>query len=139
MSCIEYEYQKATHEDLLKLLKWSQNKLNLRDWTIYLDTGPRQRGEFLIAEGGDGEKMSVAVQSITSPERLRAWIWVSIDKCKIIDDNPYEVVLHEALHILLESTGVAEARQEHLIRRLSPLLYQLYCRETRRKIAKETD
>ena len=132
MGVLEYGYQRADHKDVRKLVIWLQNRLNLRDWTVYLYTDPQPPKKV----NGDSDKMSVSGGANINSDRRRAWVWVSPEKCKLINENPFEAVCHEVCHILAEAVSVGESCEEELlIRTISPLLYQLYCRETGRKIA----
>ena len=134
MGVLEYTYQKASHQDILNLIRWLQNRLNLRDWTIHVYTDPEPPKKI----NGDSDKMPVSGSVTIYSDRRRAWLWVSPAKCKLINENPYEAVCHEMLHVLTEATGSSDGQEELLIRTISPLIYRLYCRETRRKVAKES-
>jgi hypothetical protein len=129
MSVIEYKYQRATHEQLMKCLRWCQNQLQLRDWQITLETGPLP----IKAYRGDDNVLlwCGAVNVIT--DRLTAEIWVNTPLHKDTDRNPYATVIHEALHVFLTERG---EDCEQIVRILEPMLYRLYCMEKGLKIAK---
>ena len=132
MGVLEYGYQKAKHSDIVRLVTWLQNRLNLRDWTVYVYSGPEPPKRI----NGDSDKMSVSGAVNVNSDRLRAWLRVSPEKCKLINENPFEATCHEMCHILAEVVGVGEGCDEELlVRTISPLFYQLYCRERGRKIA----
>ena len=72
MAVVVYNYQKVTHEQLENCIKWCQNKFNLRDWKISLETGenyPEQLGN------KDDDDIG---SCFSNPDFLKVTIWVPI-------------------------------------------------------------
>ena len=127
----EYQWQPVTHDQLLLCITWCQNSLELRDWEIKLDTGDRMPREF------NGSEPDCLGMSYSWPNRNRALIWVPIDYLKKKKHNAISCTIHEVIHVMESATGVET--NELMVRRMEPLLYRLYCKETGIKIAKERE
>ena len=129
MATLEYQYQSVSHESLLKVIKWAQNTLNLRDWEIGLDTGPEIPRVLMPGREDDYEGLA-RIHS----HRLRALIWIPLDRLGPNNVNPIETCLHEMLHILVGGQGLDD--DELLVRTISPLIYRVYCHDNKIKVAK---
>lgn len=121
----QYRYQPVTHKDIMNCVRWCQNHFQLRDWQIEVETGDLP--SFGEAEDAYG-------LCATEKNFLSAAIWVGIDRCKKIDNSALVVCIHEVLHVFADAAGL-EGDSEPLCYRLSPLLFQLYCSETKKKQA----
>lgn len=134
MSVIEYQYQRATHEQLVKCLRWCQNQLQLRDWLITLDTNsvpPKGAIRNAVDDGDWG-------CSFSDTYTLKASIWVNLDKCKADNGNATSVAIHEIIHVFLrERQGDDCDSHEVVTRILEPMLYRLYIREMGLKQARK--
>jgi hypothetical protein len=134
MSVTEYKYQKATHAQLLKCLKWCRNQFQLRDWELTLETGeypPEEARECGITKEDIG-------CSHSSLNKLRAAIWINMPLCKRGDYNPISVAIHEANHVFMRARlSDDDDNHEGAVRILEPMLYRLYCRENGLKIMSE--
>ena len=125
----EYQGQPVTHDQLLLCIRWCQINLEVRDWDIKLDTGDRMPREF---NGNEPDSLGM---SYSWPNRNRALIWVPIDYLAKQKYNAISCTIHEVIHVMESATGVET--NELMVRRMEPLLYRLYCKETKIKIAKE--
>ena len=126
----EYSYQPADHDSLLEVIRWCQNNLSLRDWTITLDTGHNTPRKLMP---GDPHKFEG--RSHIDSDRLFALIWLPIGHFPIDDCGPIEVCMHEMTHVFNADQGLVD--DEQLTRILSPLLYRTYCYENGIEMAKE--
>jgi hypothetical protein len=130
MSVIEYQYQRATHEQLVKCLRWCQNQLQLRDWKIDIFTGEMPPAK--LQE--EPEVLCLYGMQVGSLETLEATIWVNTPKLQKDKRNPYSTVIHEACHCMLQAR---HEDSEIIVRILEPILYRLYIKEMGLKQAKE--
>jgi hypothetical protein len=113
-------YQKATHDDLLKMLKWCQNNFNLRDWSISLETGEKPNWVDIDVDTIDGI-------SVVDTNYMFAKIWIPIEKTKVDDRNPFQILAHEVLHVLTIGAGnINGQRSEFISYRLDDIVYRLY-------------
>lgn len=132
MALQEYMWQNITHKDLLKCIKWCQNKFNLRDWEITLDTNtdyPKNDDTYIEADAHDlGE-------SFIRTNYLKAVIWIPLETHKKMNENTYETCIHEMLHVLTIGVGKIEIEESEIISyRLESLLYRLFCIDNNIKI-----
>jgi len=98
---IEYQYQKCDHDDLVNLIKWLQNMLCLRDWTIILDTKYAVPADF---NPQDPEEINGIVN--LSRDKMKAVIWIPLVRLTTENTNCFEVCCHEMLHVFLNSRGL---------------------------------
>jgi hypothetical protein len=120
-------YQRVSHEQLEKCLRWCQNVLNLRDWEIDFHTGTPFRNERAAGWTMElGERQRFLMQ---------AEIWVDKDYCKEKDDNPYVVVCHEALHVLIGGKCMIDSdNDEYITYTLDDILYLRFCEDNKIKV-----
>ena len=133
MSVIEYKYQRATHDQLMKCAKWAMNLLQLRDWKTFLSTEDMPPRRFY----GDDGVLTCYGKGYISTDLLRAEIWVNIGFIKKENANPYSTVIHEVVHAF--ALERAEDVPEQVIMILEPALYRLYCMENKIKIMPEKE
>ena len=122
-------YQKATHDDLLKMLKWCQNKFNLRDWSVSLETGEKPDWVDVNVDTIDGI-------SVVDTNYMFAKIWIPIEKVKEDDRNPFQILAHEVLHVMTIGAGnISGQKSEFISYRLDDMIYCLYMGTTNKDIA----
>ncbi len=126
MSVAEYRYQRVTHEQIEKCIRWCLNSFQLRDWTVALATGGRPK---YVSEE---EEKTLLGKAYIGTEVLMADIWINLRLAKKLDVNPLSTTIHEVLHILLLER--ADDVPEQCVMVLEPLLYKLYCQENHLKI-----
>jgi len=126
---IEYQYQKCDHDELVNLIKWLQNMLCLRDWTIILDTKYAVPADF---NPQDPEEINGIVNF--SRDKMKAVIWIPLIRLMAENTNCFEVCCHEMLHVFFEQQGFEKDEQATGI--LASILYRLFCKENKIKIAK---
>ena len=129
MSVIEYKYQPCTHESLLDCIRWCQNQFQLRDWEIDFSDDTPQKQMMVEYDGQEYGRASIA------GEVLKAYIWINHTDLKNDGLNPYSSVIHEMFHVMQVARGTEV--EEITCRIVEPLLYRLYCRENKIKIAGE--
>ena len=129
MAIQEYEYQAVSHEDLELCAKWCQNQFQLRDWQIELMTGWGRPIEFKEED----IKTSLAMVNLR-PEYLKAVIWIPIKRMKSSNNNCYQALIHEIIHIVCTKLSDTDS-DEVICYTFEPLLYRLFCRENKKKIA----
>ena len=130
---IEYCYQKTTHEELLDLIKWAQNVLSLRDWTITLDTGLKIPRRLMPGKDSDYEGLA-----FMQADRMFAEIWIPLDRLRTENSNPIEACCHELVHVLLNNNNGPDD-DERLVRIISPLLYMAYCKAKGNRVSLTKD
>jgi hypothetical protein len=118
MAVSEYKWQDADQKQIQHCWKWCQNTLNLRDWDATFDWGNRKPRELRgKAEAG----------VYVYPMHDKALFWIPLERLKKNDSNPYDAMLHEALHVLTLRAGFTDDHSEIISCRLSPILYEQYC------------
>lgn len=136
-----YGYSRCSHEDLENMTRWLQNQLCLRDWTIEIYSGDAPKWS-IPPENEDDIDLGETVVDMTL---LRAKVWVDLRACKIEDRNPRQIMAHEMLHVLQESCGVVDeiyagiSTQDRVCYTLDSILYEVYCRNTKRKLGPLAD
>lgn len=87
-------YKRRTHKQLHNMLRKWLNALQMRDWQVELifDTIPEEIAQGKVQPGG------VTYQT----ETLQAKIWIDIDQCKAINEDPLYILGHEVTHIWLD-------------------------------------
>jgi hypothetical protein len=131
MSVIEYKYQPATHEQLLKCRRWCQNQFQLKDWTVELFTGTAIPDKFM----GDEGVLSCYGKGWINTSGLTAVIWVNSELHKKDGHNLYATTIHEMVHVMQLDRG--DEAPELVTRIIEPMLYRLYCYEHKIKIMAE--
>ena len=131
MSVIEYKYQKATHAQLEKCVRWCQNQFQLRDWTIDFWTGTSIPDKFV----GDEGVLSCYGKGWINTNGLTATIWVNSELHKKDGHNLYATTIHEMIHVMQLDRG--DDAPEVVTRIIEPMIYRLYCRENGLKVVKE--
>jgi hypothetical protein len=127
MAVPEYSYQSVTHADLKKCLKWCVRKFNLRDWQITLITDKSAPDEI------EHDRDSLGKMTADSG-RLMGSIWVPIGRSKKENSNPYQILIHEMLHVLtFGQTRMSKDDSEIVSYRLEGPVYELYCLENKIK------
>ena len=130
MATHEYQYQYIKHDKLVECLHWLQNQCQLRDWSIDLDTNYEPPKELATNEHDNYEALA-----LITTDCLKAVIWIPIKRLKEANRNPIEALCHEVGHILIDRCGMKD-EDELLVRIISPMIYRLWCKEHRVKIAK---
>ena len=133
MSVIEYKYQKATHEQLEKCVRWCLNNFQLRDWEVAISTDSIPPKRFIGDEGVTQNYGRTWVNTCT----LKAEMWINMDFIKADDANPYSTAIHEVKHIL--ALERADDAPEQYVCITEPMLYRLYCYEHKLKIMDEKE
>jgi hypothetical protein len=108
--------------------------MQLRDWLIKLDLSIAVPAGVILDEDDTGDDAHARVEYST--DTLKALIWIPIARMAEASRNPYECLIHEMCHIMIEARGI-DAEDEALIRIISPMIYRLYCKENRIKQAQE--
>lgn len=131
MALVEHGHQEATHKQLENCIKWCRNKFDLRDWEITLDTNK------VPPKDVDSTTWRDCGRCWSRSHYLKALIWVSPDRCKILQMNPYRAIIHEMLHILVGCRGNADVDDQELVcYTLEGLVYQVFCKEKKIRPAK---
>jgi len=135
---IEYAYQKATYEQIEDAVSWCKDNLQMSDWEIDVCVDKEPPKELYDSESFDGR---VAGRGAWAVYEQKGIIWVPLERCKSENENPYEVAIHEVLHgrfgyfrMFVEMTDDME---EHLVRLWSPVAYKAFCKDKKKKIARE--
>lgn len=129
MAIKEYIYQRTTFADLTKALRWAVNKLNLRDWEIELDYGDCVP-DWAKDEAGKDD----LGYSLFYPYRFCGNIWIAGASHKKDNENLIQTLFHEVIHALVGMCHMPEAHKEIFPYRFESLLFELYYRETGRKL-----
>ena len=138
MSMSEYQWQDTDHDKLLECIKWCGNRLQLRDWSIDLDTGSNMPKS--IEQKPDENKENFDGLADIEHNKLKALLWIPLIRLQDDNKNAIETTVHELVHIMLEARGMSgddEDREERLVKTISPFVYRDYCREHKIKIARE--
>ena len=138
---MKYQWEKVTQKELENCIRWCQNKLNLRDWEITLDTNNEVPEAF-----GKTDKETIG-RTFSKWHRLRSLMWISLNRLKQCNQNPFETVIHEMLHILCNVVDISpedeedniDGPEECLVFRLESPLFKLFCLETGRKLPEELE
>jgi len=130
MSVLVYRYQEVTESNLIRFLKWFQNKFCLRDWSINLDYGdfkPSWVHELYVERAG---------VMYPEPSFLRGKIWISPSNCKTLNIFPIQVASHEMLHGILSlmEPPFDEVDGHPVINRMEGPLVSLYFLEKGKKL-----
>jgi hypothetical protein len=91
-------YTKVSFLQLKSALKWAQNQLNLRDWEISLEYGidrPYWVDPIKKVYGG--------IINLVYVGSFYAEIWINPKDCEMNVSHPISVLMHEMVHLLLES------------------------------------
>ena len=134
---VVYQYTKCTHEDLIEMTRWLQNRLNLRDWSVDMYTGDQPKWAGVSEEGGVDLGCTVA-----NAHELKFKVWVGLDQCRSEGRNPYQILAHELLHCMFEANGVQDevhydiSVQDKLAYTLDAILYERYCQVKKKRLAK---
>lgn len=129
MAVKEYTYQKIMLADLTRALRWAINKLNMRDWEIELDYG-----DCVPDWAKDVADKDDLGYSLFYPHRFCGNIWIADASHKKDNENPIQTLFHEVVHALVGICNIPEAHKEIFPYRLESVLFELYCRETGRKL-----
>ena len=129
MAIAEYSWQNKTEEQIRHCIRWCQNQLQLRDWLVDLDLSDTPPVEMKDIE----EEIHGTIQYAMT--RRKALIWIDLEQVKADNDNPLTVVIHEMLHLMVKAN--VEGEDEDAVCILEPLIYRLYCKENRIKLAEE--
>jgi len=131
MACNDYEWTPTTHDDILKVVVWFQNKFNLRDWNVTVDTSLIPPSKF--KEDEEEEKALARCHPVL--RRLLALIWVPLERLEKNDVNAISSTIHEMLHVFVTARGVDvdsaddNNAEECAVFSLEMPLFQLYCLE----------
>lgn len=121
------EYQKATYKDLLKMLEWLKEELNLRDWSISLNVG--EKPDWVNIDNVEGAEIS-------DSNYMFSKIWIPLYKNEKNGRNPYQILAHEVLHVLTTGCGdIRGKKSEFISYRLDDILYRLYMGTHNKEIA----
>ena len=138
MAITEYVWRDVVHKDIIKCVKWCQNKLNLRDWEITVDTGDKCPKVF----GKD--EPNVVARAYHQKRRLYALIWVPLNRIKNRGMNAVQSTIHEMLHIACAVCGIEtdedandDNSEDCLVFRVEAPLFKLYCLESKIKLPDE--
>lgn len=120
----EYQFQRATLEQLTDCVKWTLNLLQMRDWQVDVYDVANIQTDY-----GNSE---------LDTNTLSAKVWVNVAGCKEDNKNPIATAIHEVLHIFLTyRTSNENLNDELTVLTLEPIVYRDYCRANKRRIAKE--
>jgi hypothetical protein len=138
MACTDYAWTDTTHKDILGIIKWFQNKFNLKDWEITIETGPNVPVQFKK----DEEEEIALGWCVVKLRKLKAYIWVPLSRIERNNQNATAIIIHEMIHVLLAARNIKIEEddennpEECLTHSLEGPLYELYCREHRKKPTK---
>jgi hypothetical protein len=130
MAVPEYRWQDCKQEDMEKFCRWCQNVLNLRDWEITFDYGSKKPKEL--------HGKAIAGAHVWS-DLDKAMIWLPLERMEKNDENPYDSLAHELLHVLTLKHRFSTDDSEMISYRLSPILYELYCHKHGLTMAEKRD
>ena len=125
-----YKPQPANLDSVTKCVHWCQNQLELRDWEVGIEMSEEPPKAF----AGDDGVLKCAGKCVYEETTKHALIWINTSKHKPC--NYYSVAVHEMLHLFFEGKMDSE---EILVCILEPLVYRLFCRENKIKIAPENE
>jgi len=122
-------YIDVSFRQMLKAVRWCQNALNLRDWTISLEVG-NTFPEWVPKDTGG------AAYSKPCLSYFSARTWICLDRCRESDFHPVSVLCHEMIHTFLWSYGI-QSHDERLINTLEYHLFQTWLsdqKKTRKRL-----
>lgn len=120
MAVDQAPYRVVRYETILRVVKWCQNQLNLRDWEIevfYGDVPP----DWTAKDGSSGQCNSLM-------EYFKGQIWISPKRCKESDYHPASVAIHEMLHIFFHHYQISD-QDERMLNTLESLLFKQWKQE----------
>ena len=138
MACNDYEWTPTTHDDVLKVVIWFQNKFDLRDWAVTVDTAEAPPGRFKDEDNGS----QVCARCEMVLRYHSALMWLPLARLEKFNVNAIQSAMHEMLHIFCDARRVETDDEtndnpiECLIIGLESAVYQLYCWEHKVKIPK---
>ena len=83
---------------MISALKWAQRNLNLRDWEINLEYG-KDRPDWIIPD----RKTYGGIINLVYKDSFYAEIWINPKECEMNVSHPISTLMHEMIHLLLES------------------------------------
>jgi hypothetical protein len=123
MAIQNFPYRIVRQERFEHFIKWFQNTYQLRDWDIDLETG-NVLPDFFKDELDPNSPGKCHILSAN----MKANIWVNIGKCKELDLNPLEVLVHEMLHVLVDASQI-DGEDDLLIYRIQGTILEKYAEE----------
>lgn len=87
-------YKHRTLDQLYKAAKQVQNRLEMRDWQIVIETGKVAPSDFKCIVDADG-----AAFCHFEPHLHSAYIWMDLSKAKESNTDPLWLLYHEIGHI----------------------------------------
>ncbi len=102
MACEDYVWCNVEHKTIQDVIKWFQNKFDLRDWAITIETSTNPPDRFTNDELG--EKICARCEMV-----LRyhvALIWIPLNRLKSFNINAIQTTIHEMLHIFCDARRV---------------------------------
>lgn len=110
-------YTSISFPQMLKAVRWCQNALNLRDWTIDLEVGD------VVPKWVDKDENDVLLAFSRSwASYFTAQIWICPSCCKDRDCHPISVLCHEMIHVFLQSYRICDNDE----RMINTLEYHLF-------------
>lgn len=137
MATVEYVAEEAVFEDVIHCIEWCKAEFNLNDWKIYLNTSDICPKFF---EETDKDLADAFAMTIYQKRRLRAYVWIPINRIYKRGHNVFQTTIHEMLHVMLCDVGHniddddSDNVEDCAIHRLESTLFKLYCIENKRKI-----
>jgi len=124
-------YEETKFSAITKVVRWCQNKLNMRDWEITVDYGERPPVWEQNAEDG-------RMGSCTSNrDYFFGWIWISPERCKEHDVHPALAVMHEMLHLYFANNNVNSNEEERMCNTFGSILFKVWGDEQKKKKRKK--
>ncbi|MFA6281242.1 MAG: hypothetical protein WCY05_01905 [Candidatus Omnitrophota bacterium] len=125
MSIKERMYQRVTYKQMLSCVRFCQNFLNLRDWTITLQESDT------LEDLGNIE---------VDPNKMVATITINPQSHKAENENIYSTLIHECIHILSIGVCKIDANQsEPISYAFEDILYLNYVQIKKLKTANLKD
>lgn len=114
-----YNYESTTHKELLKIIKWCQNRLSMRDWTITLITTDNPPPEL---SGELAESASTCGMSVWIGDDETGVVWLPLRRLEALNVSAVVTCIHEVLHCVMDKIRVE--KEEYVVNLLSPTIYE---------------
>lgn len=129
MSIKDRAYQRVAYGQMLKCVRWCQNTLNLRDWTITLTEIDSD-----VSVGIKNAELDYGSCEVDS-HKMVAEVTIYSALHKKDNSNIYSTIIHEMIHILsVGKCGIDSEKSEPISYAFEDILYEKFCVECKKKI-----